>query len=1022
MTNDFWVRFVIENSIVVIVLAVLAEGITRWTKNERIANLVWLVVLAKFLIPSFLYCELPLLPSEQPTRYSSVSIPSNQEFSNAEAATRKVTPQVQTPMVPYQQEPNTTGAKSNKRTIASNKSSRLFGLQQFSNSLSWTSVIGVLWICGSLVWFGTLALRLNRFRLGLRASYPASDSLQALAKQIASKFRIAHVPEIRVVDEAISPILWNCGRNTQIFLPAHMIEDTSYDGMTAVLAHEMAHLRRLDHWVQRLAMLVLGLFWWHPVSWFAVKRLRQTQDVCCDLDVLEWDSDLQIAFVYALVGAATRVRKPAPALTLAFLDPYSLQARVQRILYTSNRAKLGFFKSWVILLIGFCVASVSARIVAQTPAKQKSDQTPREAIADNKPVLPQLDEIQVLEPDGSVATNARYIFGDRQTNLQIDTVLDAVYRDRENKVGRTLLVDDGMLPLDFQPSDEFVAVWSEHGFYQQSISQLAEMKSIQLQGWVTLEVSLKTEKGPDEGATISAANFWTSDGRYRAILFRHEKAIANQDGIAIVNRVAAGGIYLTVNQQTIKRANMSWEQHERARTVVAKPGETLKISLGGEGRKIKGTVSFAHSSGFDDFETLRGDVACKKNDETVTIDISPDGTFECDYVPFGQCSISIRSHFNVKEAVYGSKSFDLPPNGSDALDIGNIILNREDREERKDAKTSTSGTMDVRDEFTSSLSTAFVGTKQQDKLIYQLFDSEGQLIRSLDNIEVPQAWLSYSQFVAFDLPRNRLYLLSAHDKTTRTQSLHTLDLSGRILSTRPLSIRSSCRIAVNSFSGDLWVLEIERVGRSKVVVLDRQNNPTNSYSLDAFNLCFSARDNAFWLVGSHDVNKVDPTSGESIASYKLPSGIFVLSTAVPHPDGGIVAIESGSPDTPKSANRVWRFDSNANLVASADIGKTFGTSVACLDGEIWLSGLTIFGPLLHNPKYEKTNLCLNPELKPIQDRELGFSYLAAELDGKSVWAIADKVLQKVTKDKEGRIQKTAVGAVPVEGALWASGN
>ena len=1019
MTNDFWVRFVIENSIVVIALALIAEGITRWTKNERIANLVWLVVLAKFLVPSFLFCELPLLASEQPTRYSLVSLPSNRAVSNAEAAMPITTPQTQVLTVPKQLEPNTIGTESNKRTVSSKKSSQSFDLKQFTNAISWTSVVAALWLCGSLIWFGTLASRLNRFRLGLQASYPANESLQSRAKQIASKFRIAHAPEIRIVDEAISPILWNCGRNTQIFLPAHMIEDTSYDGMTAVLAHEMAHLRRLDHWVQRLSMLVLGLFWWHPVSWFAVKRLRQTQDVCCDLDVLEWDSDLQIAFVYALVGAATRVRMPAPTLTLAFLDPYSLQARVQRILYESNRAKLGFFKSWVVLLVGFCLASVSARIVAQTPTKQKSDQPPREAITENKQALLHRAEIQVLEPDGSVATNARYIFGDRQTDLQIDNVLDAVYRDRENKVDRTLLVDDGMLPLDFQPSDEFVAVWSEHGFYAQSISQLSEMKSIQLKEWVTLEVRLKTEKGPDEGGTISATNFWTSDGRYRAIRFRHDKATANQDGVAIINRVAPGGIYLMVNSENVRRGNLSWEQYERARTVEAKPGETLRISLGGEGRRIKGTVSFADSSGLDDFETLRGDVTCRKNDETVAIDISSDGSFECDYVPFGQCSISIRSHFNVKEAVNGSTSFDLQSNGNDALDIGNIILKREKREE---AKTATSKTMDVPDEFTSSQRIAFVGTKQQYKLIYQLFDRQGQLIRSLDNIEVPQAWLSYSQFVAFDLPRNRLYLLSAHDNITRSQSLHTLDLSGRIISTRPISNRSSCRIAVNPISGDVWVLEIERVGRSKVVVLDRQGNPTNTYSLDAFNLCFSARDKAFWLVGSHDVNKVDPTSGESIASYKLPSGIFVLSTAVPHLDGGIFAIESGSPDMPKSANRVWRFDSNANLVASADIGNTFGRSLACLDGEIWLSGLTIFGPLLQNPKYEVANLRFNPELIPIQDRELGFSYISAEADGKSVWAIADQVLQKVTKDEDGRIQKTAVGAVPVEGALWASGN
>ena len=34
-----------------------------------------------------------------------------------------------------------------------------------------------------------------------------------------------------------------------------------------MLAHELAHLKRGDHWVRRLELLVLGLHWWNPVAW-----------------------------------------------------------------------------------------------------------------------------------------------------------------------------------------------------------------------------------------------------------------------------------------------------------------------------------------------------------------------------------------------------------------------------------------------------------------------------------------------------------------------------------------------------------------------------------------------------------------------------------------------------------------------------------------------------------------------------------------------------------------------------------
>lgn len=1039
MTNDFWARFVIENSIVVIVLALLAEGITRWTKNERIANLVWLVVLAKFLIPSFLFCELQWLPPEQPTRYSSVSIRSNHEFSNVEATTPMTTPQVQASISSNEQEPKTASTESNKRTMSSSRSNESFGLKKFTNSISWTSAIGTLWLCGSLTWFGTLALRLNRFRLGLRASYPASDSLQALAKQIASKFRIAHVPEIRLVDEAISPILWNCGRNTQIFLPAHMIGDTSHDGMTAVLAHEMAHLRRLDHWVQRLAMLVLGLFWWHPVSWFAVKRLRQTQDVCCDLDVLEWDSDLQIAFVYALVGAATRVRTPAPTLTLAFLDPYSLQARVQRILQESNRAKLGVFKSWAILLIGFCLASVSTRIVAQTPTKQETKSTKPLALSQASKQEPETKtasektaqevdsraEIEVLEPDGSTASKAKFIVGKQFERFRLNSWLDAIpTQDSNLKFGETRRVDHGKLPLSFSPADDFLAVWSEKGFFQIAISRLATVKSIQLQGWVTLEAELATRAGPDDGGTLSVSNHWTTDGQFRAMEICNETVIADKNGRAIVNRVAPGSIVVKTNVKEVRQGNVGWTEQDRSRTMLAEAGTTVKLAIGGKGRTVRGSLGFPQDDSIRDFGSLWGDIEFLADKERIRIRIDQDGSFECEDVPFGPCRLTIRTRHRIGPAggptTYSASSlFECDSKETGVLSIGTVLLKRD---VTASASEELKEKVPVSDDFQSAQKVSVVGTDKRENTFYTLFDNEGRLMRSLEKIEVPVGWASEAKYVAFDIRHDRLYLLSAHDSITKSQTLVTLDLSGRILASRLLNSFSNCRIAVNTKTGELWLLNVESIGKSKILVFDLLGNHTKTYSLPAFNLCYSTVDNAFWLSGDREVNKVDADSGESIASFKLPTGIWTCTDVIPDPNGGSICIEVNHPDMPKSANRIWRFDSNANQVGCVDVDKTRVQSVAFLHGEIWVCGLALDGNISGNYKISKSFMRFNRALEPIQDRELGFSYLAGEADGESVWTIADKVLQKVTKDKDGRIQKTAVSTVPVEGALWASGN
>ena len=1030
MTNEFCSRFVIENSIIVIFLAVMAEGITRWSRNARIANLLWLIVLTKFLIPSFLFCELPLLPSERALRETSISLHLDREFSNADVATQISTRQVEMPVIPDHQDTNSVAIESNKRVTSAEVS---VDSKRSTFSISWRSAVTTFWVCGSLVWFSTFAIRLRQFRLGLRASHLASDSLQTLAKEIALKFQLKHAPEIRLVDDAISPILWSCGRNSQIILPAIMIADTSSDGMTAVLAHEIAHLKRLDHWAQRLAMLVLGLFWWHPAAWFAVKRLRQTQDACCDMDVLEWDSDLQIAFAKTLVEVASRVRSTAPPLALAFLDQFSLRARVQSILQETNRAKLGLSKSCVILFVGFSIASLSARIVAQTPAQigTKSITPPalnRSSTQDseikNTSGSDSQTEIEVLEPDGSVATDARYVVGKRHTRFQLDASLNAVDVFSPKDISKTLQVDDGKIPLSFNPADECLAVWSEKGFFQIAISRLSTQKSLQLQGWVTLDVDLKTHDGPDAGATLSVSNHWTSDGQYSAMTLSNKTVEADQRGNVIVHRVAPGTIVMRTNVSEFKNINSSWTEHERSRTLQAESGATTKLSFGGTGRKIRGNVAFPEDVTLADFELLTGEVECQDNKESVRINIAIDGSFECEDVPFGQCKITIKSNPSMRRfrdwAPFSSTlSFECNSNESGIMSIGTLQLSRR---AKSSATQEVAENMPSPDDFRSKLKVAVVGTEKRQKTIYTLFDNEGRLVRSLENIEVPVGWGSVGQYVAFDFPHDRLYLLSAYDEATKSQSLVTLDLTGKILSSRNLKSFSSFRVAVNTTTGDLWLLDVGSIGNSKVWVFDILGNQTKTYLLDAFTLCYSEVDKAFWLAGSRDVNKVDPASGESIASYRLPAGIWSITSIVPDPKGGVVGGEQAHPDMPKSANRIWRFDSNALQVGCVDVGSTRPSSVALIDNEIWVSGTTIVGSVFANPKVSNAFICFNRELERIQDRDLGFSFLGAEVDGKSVWAIHDKELRRVTIDHSVRIQTTAKGSSPIEGAIWASGN
>ena len=58
------------------------------------------------------------------------------------------------------------------------------------------------------------------------------------------------------------------------------------------VAARAAHLKRRDHWVRWLELIVGGLYWWHPVVWWGRRLLREAEEQCCDAWVV-WAMPLE---------------------------------------------------------------------------------------------------------------------------------------------------------------------------------------------------------------------------------------------------------------------------------------------------------------------------------------------------------------------------------------------------------------------------------------------------------------------------------------------------------------------------------------------------------------------------------------------------------------------------------------------------------------------------------------------------------------------------------------------------------
>ncbi len=135
----------------------------------------------------------------------------------------------------------------------------------------------------------------------------------------------------------------------EIYLPFGMeCKDMSY-----VIAHEKAHIKRLDYIWKPLGFLLLSVYWFNPVLWVAYTLLCKDIELACDEKVIkelgvEYKKDYSTALINCSVS-----RKMISACPLAFGET-GVKSRIKSVL---NYKKPAF---WVILIS--CVACVVAAI------------------------------------------------------------------------------------------------------------------------------------------------------------------------------------------------------------------------------------------------------------------------------------------------------------------------------------------------------------------------------------------------------------------------------------------------------------------------------------------------------------------------------------------------------------------------------------------------------------------------------------------------------------------------------------
>jgi Zn-dependent protease with chaperone function len=195
------------------------------------------------------------------------------------------------------------------------------------------SVPNIVWLTVAMVWLTAAALglvHLGVLRYSLSAAIRRRFPISAQQRRALENLPGLGSTRVSVVDGLAVPL----ALTSEICLPRWIVETMPAAEYRAVVAHELAHVKRRDAVWRLLTALATRVFFFQPLNWTASRRLRELSECLCDADAIaSTRTALPLACALEAVAVRTTDRltllSSVPAMEAS--DSFTL-ARVARIL------------------------------------------------------------------------------------------------------------------------------------------------------------------------------------------------------------------------------------------------------------------------------------------------------------------------------------------------------------------------------------------------------------------------------------------------------------------------------------------------------------------------------------------------------------------------------------------------------------------------------------------------------------------------------------------------------------------
>jgi TonB family protein len=281
-----------------------------------------------------------------------------------------------------------------------------------------------LWLPGFLIALSLLLSGARAFRLVSSRSLSVLDPASLRMMQTLRRaYGIGRPVRLMQSPGNGLPLTWG------VFRPCVLLPDGASEWADtrkfAVLAHELAHIRRAD-WLFRIAAeICCAIYWFHPLFWVARNRLLLESERACDDAVLRQGVEGQ-DYARHLLDVARALKQTGPGWSPAMARPVHLERRLATILNPAVKRQAVSFRTVLVTVVFLaCLGIPLAAMRAPAPlASSDSPATGADSTAQAHVVqytTPPLysDEALRQKIEGTVRVEAQVGVDGRVSNLRI---------------------------------------------------------------------------------------------------------------------------------------------------------------------------------------------------------------------------------------------------------------------------------------------------------------------------------------------------------------------------------------------------------------------------------------------------------------------------------------------------------------------------------------------------------------------------------------------------------------------------